>query len=323
MPNNGGWYTWNKTAANNAVADQTVNWQAGMAPSAISPSGRAMMTSVAKGLADISGSLVTSGTSTAFQIESNQQFDTLADFNGQMVCFVPHTTNGAGPVTMTVDGFANLPLLSAPNTELLPGVLIQGTPYCVTFNQADNALYLHGFYGQQSVQIGGMIDFIGSASAFSNWVIPIGQALSRTTYATLFNLIGSTYGAGDGVNTFNIIDVRGRVTAMLDPTGTILTSATMSPNGNTLGAKGGAETETAPLPAHTHGVNDPGHDHTLLLIGNVGAQPFPSAGAAVGSATATTNPSTTGVSIQSAGSGTGVHPNVQPTLLVNKLLRII
>lgn len=36
-----------------------------------------------------------------------------------------------------------------------------------------------------------------------------GAALSRTTYADLFAAIGTTYGAGDGVSTFNIPDLRG------------------------------------------------------------------------------------------------------------------
>lgn len=36
-----------------------------------------------------------------------------------------------------------------------------------------------------------------------------GAAVSRTTYATLFALVGVTYGAGDSVNTFNIPDLRG------------------------------------------------------------------------------------------------------------------
>lgn len=36
-----------------------------------------------------------------------------------------------------------------------------------------------------------------------------GAAVSRTTYATLFTLIGTTYGSGDGATTFNLPDLRG------------------------------------------------------------------------------------------------------------------
>ena len=36
-----------------------------------------------------------------------------------------------------------------------------------------------------------------------------GQAVSRSTYATLFTRIATTYGAGDGSSTFNLPDLRG------------------------------------------------------------------------------------------------------------------
>ena len=37
-----------------------------------------------------------------------------------------------------------------------------------------------------------------------------GQAVSRTDYADLFELVGTNFGAGDGVTTFNIPDYRGK-----------------------------------------------------------------------------------------------------------------
>ena len=36
-----------------------------------------------------------------------------------------------------------------------------------------------------------------------------GQEISRTEYSNLFNVLGELYGAGDGVNTFNLPDLRG------------------------------------------------------------------------------------------------------------------
>jgi len=36
-----------------------------------------------------------------------------------------------------------------------------------------------------------------------------GTAISRTTYAALFAIIGTTHGAGDGSSTFNVPDLRG------------------------------------------------------------------------------------------------------------------
>lgn len=42
-----------------------------------------------------------------------------------------------------------------------------------------------------------------------NWFLCDGQAVSRTVYPELFNTTGTFYGAGDGVNTFNLPDLSG------------------------------------------------------------------------------------------------------------------
>jgi microcystin-dependent protein len=253
MSNNGGVYSWSQIAASNAGADNTVNWAEGQAPSSINDSARAMMASVAKFRDDISGSIVTTGTSTAYIVSSNQDFDTLAHFGGQMIAFCPHTTNGAGPVTITIDGFANLPLRSSPNTELPAGVLVQGTPYICSYNATDNALYLQSFYGASPylIPLGASIEFWGTTPPNSSFALPYGQAISRTTYATLFALFGTTYGAGDGVTTFNIPDIRGRITPCADnmggtAAGRITNSGTGNSgiNGAALGTAGGEQTQT-------------------------------------------------------------------------------
>lgn len=44
----------------------------------------------------------------------------------------------------------------------------------------------------------------------SAWLLCDGQAVSRTTYAALFNAIGTRYGAGDGSTTFNLPNMQGR-----------------------------------------------------------------------------------------------------------------
>lgn len=50
----------------------------------------------------------------------------------------------------------------------------------------------------------------GASAPAANWLICQGQAISRNTYATLFTLIGTAYGPGDGSTTFNVPDLRGR-----------------------------------------------------------------------------------------------------------------
>lgn len=74
-----------------------------------------------------------------------------------------------------------------------------------------------------------------------------GSAVSRTTYAALFDAIGTTWGAGDGSTTFNLPSAPGR-TPIGSGTGSGLTP-------RTLGQTGGAETVTldiSEVPAHSH-----------------------------------------------------------------------
>src|SRR5882724_13019069 len=101
-------YKWSQTAANNATADASVNWQEGQAPSSVNDSARQMMASIAKYRDDVSGAIITSGTSTAYVVLSFETFDTLAHLGGQTIAFTPHVTNGA-IVTLTVDGLGAKP----------------------------------------------------------------------------------------------------------------------------------------------------------------------------------------------------------------------
>lgn len=48
------------------------------------------------------------------------------------------------------------------------------------------------------------------SSNHDNWFLCNGQAVSRTAYAKLFELIGTNFGSGDGSTTFNLPDYRGK-----------------------------------------------------------------------------------------------------------------
>lgn len=237
-------YNWSKTAASNATSDSTVNWAEGQAPSSVNDSARAMMASTAGYRDDIAGAIVTGGTSTAYTVSSYEVFDTLAHMNGQMIAFTPHTTNGA-TVTLNVDGLGAKPLRSAPSTDLLAGVLIQGTPYVATYNNSDAAWYLQNFYvNPYSVPLGAGMDYWGTTAPNAAFAFPAGQAISRTTYASLFTLFGTGYGVGDGSTTFNLPNKAGRVSAMKEAVATLLTSAVSGVDGGTLNAAGGSQSQT-------------------------------------------------------------------------------
>ena len=55
--------------------------------------------------------------------------------------------------------------------------------------------------------VGSMTMYAGT-SIPTGWLLCNGQAVSRTTYASLFNAISTTWGVGDGSTTFNVPDMR-------------------------------------------------------------------------------------------------------------------
>jgi microcystin-dependent protein len=325
-------WKWSHTASANASADATINWAEGMAPSAVNDSARAMMARLAEWRDDVSGTIVTAGASTAYTLATNQGFDNLPDLNGAMIAFVPHTTNGA-TVTLAVDGLAAKPLRAAPGVELTAGVIVQGTPYVATYNNTDGAFYLQGFTANPYViPIGGLLPYIGSSAPNSAFVLPFGQAISRTTYATLFALTGTTFGPGDGSTTFNVPDLRGRAVFGQDNMGGSaagrITAAGGNFDGTVVGNAGGAQNHTlttSEMPVHNHGITDPGHTHTLSQ-GNITGLQGGGPGAAIQSLASgsgiTTSSSTTGIAVNNAGSGNS-HTILSPAMVLPFILRII
>lgn len=95
------------------------------------------------------------------------------------------------------------------------------------------------------------------------WLLCNGQAVSRSTYAVLFDTIGITYGSGDNRTTFNLPDLRGRTVFGLETMGSSSTSGRLTNtipgnmDGSVLGSIGGEETHTltvaeASIRAHSH-----------------------------------------------------------------------
>jgi microcystin-dependent protein len=56
----------------------------------------------------------------------------------------------------------------------------------------------------------GMVMYFANLTVPQGWFQCDGAAVSRTTYANLYTAIGTLYGNGDGVNTFNLPDLRGQ-----------------------------------------------------------------------------------------------------------------
>lgn len=66
----------------------------------------------------------------------------------------------------------------------------------------------------------GIISEFGGDAAPDGYLLCDGAAVSRTTYADLYEIIGDSFGAGDGSTTFNVPDHRGRMPLGVSSSGT-------------------------------------------------------------------------------------------------------
>lgn len=187
---------------------------------------------------------------------------------------------------------------------------------------------------------GTLVPTLLAAEPGDGWKLCNGQAISKADYPRLYAVIGGAY--GETATTFNLPDLAGRfpmgagAAALLSVGGAALVSLTVDQ-----------------MPAHTHGVDDPGHGHTFTGDEHTHVLTDPGhthtaaavqvnsagAGAAVGAAvagntgtattgitiaaataTGTVSEETTGVTVASAGSGEPVDIT-PPYIAVNWMVR--
>lgn len=197
--------------------------------------------------------------------------------------------------------------------------------------------------------VGGVFDWPWAGNYIpSNVLLCYGQPISRAAYSVLHTIAaGSNYphGSGDGSSTFNLPDYRGRTGFGKDDMGgssaNRITSSEAGFSGNTIGAKGGAQTVvlvSSEMPSHSHShslalsISDPGHSHSINLstaehvteqVGSVVNSRYPDDSGYDGF----TNNAQTGISgsvsgsINSAG-GNSSHQNMPPSIIVNKAMRV-
>ena len=110
---------------------------------------------------------------------------------------------------------------------------------------ATSKAYVDNFMAYATGMPVGAVFAYAAAAAPAGYLLCDGLAVSRTTYATLFATVGTTYGSGDGSTTFNVPDLRDWFIR-----GKGDSRAIGSTQGSALGT-------------HTHGLSDPGHNHTI------------------------------------------------------------
>ena len=157
-----------------------------------------------------------------------------------------------GSAALTIDPNASETINGQASIALMPGmtahILRSGAGWVA-------GIFGHGRLIGEYVQVAGP-----NLPPFCVW--PNGQNLSRSSYATLFAAIGTTYGAGDGAISFGTPDVRGRALFGLDNLGGVaasrITSGVSGINAAALGNAGGDQR----IGTHGHAASQAAHNHT-------------------------------------------------------------
>lgn len=77
------------------------------------------------------------------------------------------------------------------------------------WQQGFTEFYHSGNLNPQAIVPPGAVLSFAAATAPAGYLKANGAAVSRATFSALFEVIGTTFGAGDGINTFNLPDLRG------------------------------------------------------------------------------------------------------------------
>lgn len=160
----------------------------------------------------------------------------------------------------------------------------------------------------EKLPLGTILEYPFTTNVPDGWHLCDGSAISRTTYAELFALIGTTFGTGDGSTTFNLPNKKGRVSVGIDTSDTDF---------NTIGKTGGSKA----LQSHTHDeyVNNASGNKYPYTLSNGG-----------GSSSVAGNffqnnsifGGYTGPQVQTGSAGTGNSGNLQPYIVTNYIIKI-
>ena len=310
---------WSETdASNNTPAPDGA--PEGMFPSGVNDTLRAVM-GATKRWYDWSIPKISGGTSTAYTLAYSVAPGALLDGMVHVVQFNAANGNAA---TLNVNSLGAIPLhyYSAGAWRAVPAALFDtDTISRVAYNAGVGAYRLLDVRGDT-----GEVKPFAGGTAPKGYLLCFGQAISRTAYAGLFAVLGTTYGAGDGSTTFNLPDLRSVVVGGLGNMGGTERGLLNSQIASTLGATGGTQQESASVSGSASvsvGVTVSGSmSGNITTAGsNFGGGFF--VGASVGDQVSVSG------ALGGSGSGSGsisgstaTVTNVQPTIILNQMIRI-
>jgi microcystin-dependent protein len=186
---------------------------------------------------------------------------------------VPNTLIEASWANPTLDDIASALTASIPRDGSAPmtGQLTLATGDPTNARHATSKAYVDRFMAYATgMPLGAVFPFAPNAVP-AGYLLCDGQAVPRATYPDLFAAIGTTFGAGDGVATFNVPDLRDWFVRGRNPSTRAIGSKqdaslashnhTVSDPGHNHAATQASHSHTLSVSEHTHGVNDPGHVH--------------------------------------------------------------
>lgn len=146
-----------------------------------------------------------------------------------------------------------------------------------------------------------------TGSAPTGWLLCHGQAVSRSSYATLFAAIGTTFGSGDNSTTFNVPDYRDRM-----PVG----AGTLYSVGSTGGSK------DAVVVSHSHTLSGGSVSGTFVTGISTSSSTFNTVGSSAITSISTTtgSPTYSNPTVQSSGSS-GTNANMPPYVGIQFIIK--
>ena len=244
----------------------------------------------------------------------------IATVFGDGTNFFAANTTSAGAFyvsgTLTAAGIADVGAMSVGGNLSVTGTTALGgtaTAPTVTPSDSSTKIATTAFVASAitSAVITGTISMWPVSSAPTGYLVCNGSAVSRTTYAALYAIVGTTFGSGDGSTTFNLPNYTNRM-----------------PYGTTIGATGGSTDAIVVSHTHTASSSDAGHSHTYAgSVSSTGTFAYSAGGGNPGVGTplnagSTVNTGTANITTTITSTGaSGTNANLPPYLGINFIIK--